>query len=682
METNMTRSIITYDQKTDVAVPPIKKERIYRQSCQPLPELFRGPRIDTLRYVVHQNIDESSAALARGDVDLVDYPVTKPENFSGDIAIDECRDFGYYYISFNCSHGLTRFRTFRRALALLLDQVKKRVATEVTCDRLELMNSIMVEYYGRLVNPYLPSYETKGIAEAIAQAREALTDFRIHGDEMFDPNGDPVNPGSVRCLMITDEPTLNTVMHVFREVVESSPLFARIFQFETIGRNESAERVYRQDADDWNIFAGWQYVQDNLSRWNPGMSKLRLSLCWTADFQSDYSCTRNYPRFNNPTYDSYAHAFLTQTYPHDIRGAVITEEHLDDRWNNREFWQNGGDVRLDADALLLLWKIQWILADEVPIVPLFERSVKFARKSIIKGVFNGHPNEEFTVPGHGKTIQATYPGGTMSYWTFQRIRKNDEFGGEVVLGVSNRLRHLNPLGTGNYWDAVIWSRIYESMLGLNPFLLMKGVAEDAVNLAESFRAKLIPGDPIKEVIHFTVRSDVRWHDGEQFTAWDPVFTYLSVLGAQGREIANRHASTRCLIDDLVNELPIPSWIDYAKWIEAIEVHDDSSFTLYLDNASRFPHEWFGDMPIVPIHVWRYLGSDFTRPTYNGVTGLSRIVDHNRISPSDGFSGWNGLVGTGAFMWDDANGKTEDPLNTGGRLLAFSDYHNSLYDYLV
>lgn len=636
--------------------------RPYKESCMPLPELFTGPRIDRLNYTVYEDGGQAVAALKRGEADLVDFPLSGDGSDLGDdIAVDRCRDFGYYYVAFNNRKSPLDRKPFRKALAYLVDDVKRVVAASMQDDRVELMDSIMVQYYGRLVNRYVPKYETDGPDDAVTKALAQLNGASLDG----------IGDGEVRFLITSDDPIAQRIMAELKTRIERAPELARIFTFVEVPRNEVAAQVYAGDEGDWHVYAGWQYVQDNLSRWNPGMSKLRLSLDWTADFQSGNSRTRNYPGFSNADYDRVAQQFLTTLHPRDLRGAVITEEHLEPWWNNAQFWEKGGDLPEDADALLLLWKLQWMVADEVPVVPLFARTVRFVRRADVEGIWNGDPDESFTYPGGNQPIESTYPGGTMSYWTFQRVHRSDSSNREINLAVSNPLRHINPLGVGNYWDALVWSRLYESMLGLNPFLLMKGVAEDTVNLADSYRSEFFSSGTIRYGLHFTVQPGVKWHDGTDFTANDVAFTYLSMMGARGRQTAAQHPTTKGLASALVNDEPIPAWVDMTHWLEHVEVPDDKSISLYFTHSSRYLHEWFGDMPIIPMHVWRHLGSDFTRPVYKGIEGLYAIRDDALGAPDGDYCGWHGLVGTGPFVWQGS----DDPLNGGGSLTAFADYHN-------
>jgi ABC-type transport system substrate-binding protein len=318
---------------------------------------------------------------------------------------------------------------------------------------------------------------------------------------------------------------------------------------------------------------------------------------------------------------------------------------------------------MDSSAVLLAWKLQWILSDELPIIPLFIPGVTFLNGPNVQGIWNGYPEN-----------YQTHPGGILNFWTFQRIRHKDMSPDTIRLGMTNALSHLNPLGPGSYWDTLIWCRIYESLLGINPFLIVKGIGEDAVHLAKSFSSEKLFGDQIKQKISFKLKDDVLWHDGIRFDANDVAFTFFSLFGSEGKRIAERHRSTEDFVDVLVNENPIPSWIDLVKTLDHVEINNKFSIDIFLKERSRYSHEWFGDVPVLPMHVWKYLGTDFTKPIYNGVSGLPYITDESKISPNNDYSGWNGMIGTGPFRWLSSRIGMTDPLTEGGCLEGFKHYH--------
>ncbi|MBR8642535.1 hypothetical protein KEF29_32655 [Streptomyces tuirus] len=178
----------------------------------PLPELFQGPRIERLNYRIFTNPDDALTALNAGEIDLVDFPITSDEPPAEGVAIDPCRDFGYYFVAFNNRLAPTDSKQFRQAFAYLLDDVKKTVSKTVPSDRVEVMDSIMVQYYGRLVNRYLPKYDTDGPDDAVAKALSTL------GSEL-----DGLADDSVTCLITTNDAISRAIMVALRERVERSP---------------------------------------------------------------------------------------------------------------------------------------------------------------------------------------------------------------------------------------------------------------------------------------------------------------------------------------------------------------------------------------------------------------------------------------------------------------------------
>ncbi len=223
------------------------------------------------------------------------------------------------------------------------------------------------------------------------------------------------------------------------------------------------------------------------------------------------------------------------------------------------------------------------------------------------------------------------------------------------------VKHLNPLAAGPYQDTVVWARIFESLTGLNPILLAINVGEDCVNLASKYVAEFVTRGPVQEVLTFYVRDGVKWHDGRAFSVDDVAFSILSIFGAAGREIARRSATTDHLRGSVTNDVEIPSWIDLVKSLDHIELASDR-LELDLRSASRYAQEWFGDLPMLPMHVWSKLGRNYLEPTFNGQIGLQHIG--SSADATAGYSSWNGLIGA------DETVRTE----RRSKLVRFEHYH--------
>lgn len=92
-------------------------------------------------------------------------------------------------------------------------------------------------------------------------------------------------------------------------------------------------------------------------------------------------------------------------------------------------------------------------------------------------------------------------------------------GGELVEGVVGAPLYLNPLfAQGNDADRDLTSLIFSGLLKYDTNLDLEP------DLAQSYT---VSDD--QKIYTFKLRTDVRWHDGQPFTASDVVFTYQSIL---------------------------------------------------------------------------------------------------------------------------------------------------------
>src|SRR5690606_30554232 len=108
-------------------------------------------------------------------------------------------------------------------------------------------------------------------------------------------------------------------------------------------------------------------------------------------------------------------------------------------------------------------------------------------------------SKNFNNVWNGFEKESTHHGGILSYWTFQKIESNKN---KIKVGLSGELTGLNPLKATTYRDTLIWTRIYESLISLNPYLLPKGVAEDACHLANCYKSEIIENVEYKQKITF------------------------------------------------------------------------------------------------------------------------------------------------------------------------------------
>jgi peptide/nickel transport system substrate-binding protein len=113
---------------------------------------------------------------------------------------------------------------------------------------------------------------------------------------------------------------------------------------------------------------------------------------------------------------------------------------------------------------------------------------------------------------------------------------------------------------------------------------------------------------------FTLRPDVRWHDGQPFTAYDVAFTFAYVREHEAEII----------------------WSGEIAKVQDVQAADEHTVCLTLSDPVAGPHfNLFGSVPIIPKHVWeevedpvKYLAPDavvgtgpFVLETYSKEEGL-------------------------------------------------------------
>ena len=104
---------------------------------------------------------------------------------------------------------------------------------------------------------------------------------------------------------------------------------------------------------------------------------------------------------------------------------------------------------------------------------------------------------------------------------FVACEKDDGYGGEVVVPLLNRVEGLHPLIDRNV-DAVALQLLYNGLVEIDENL------EPSPDLAESWT---ISDDGLSW--EFSLRRDVKFHDGEPLTAADVVFTFERILNDDG-----------------------------------------------------------------------------------------------------------------------------------------------------
>jgi peptide/nickel transport system substrate-binding protein len=155
----------------------------------------------------------------------------------------------------------------------------------------------------------------------------------------------------------------------------------------------------------------------------------------------------------------------------------------------------------------------------------------------------------------------------------------------LTLGASTNV-DLNPIGIRTLGAFYLQSCIYDGLVMSSPDW---NTVEPG--LAESHD---ISEDGL--VYTFNLRQGVKWHDGEDFTADDVVFTYHTMLK---KDIGSYMASTMFVVDGA--EAYFNGEAETISGIEAVDDHT-VTFTLHEPNAP-FTFSILTQHSIIPEHVW-------------------------------------------------------------------------------
>jgi peptide/nickel transport system substrate-binding protein len=168
----------------------------------------------------------------------------------------------------------------------------------------------------------------------------------------------------------------------------------------------------------------------------------------------------------------------------------------------------------------------------------------------------------------------------------------------IRYGFKSDIQTLNIIHSNWYWDQEVLGKIYDTLVTPDPF-----TREDVGILAESWTIEEWNTTGTKMI--FNLKQDIKWHDDEDFTADDVVFSI-----------------------DFLNDTGTPVYAPYlSDYVDAVAV-DDYTVEVYLSAQSYFALHWIGWLPIFPEHLWEDHFDDWN--TYEPTT------------PEE-------LVGTGPFI---------------------------------
>jgi peptide/nickel transport system substrate-binding protein len=239
---------------------------------------------------------------------------------------------------------------------------------------------------------------------------------------------------------------------------------------------------------------------------------------------------------------------------------------------------------------------------------------------------NGVVNE----PGYGSDNGWTYLN---MYWTpgSERLEGGLE---TVVYCVGEEPESFNPMFAHTVYAVWYIGHVQDGLIGVNPYTLgdIPWLATDWEVLP--YNGLTVGSDPgllIEDgmTVTYTLRDDVEWQDGLNFTAHDCMFNWLFIRDNQ-----------------------IPRYQSIWSYIDSVEVIDDYHVRIYSNETSQFLlYDFAGTAAMVPPPVWEHLDGAPLNDilAYNPSTNTTKPAG---AGPRFGVAGGptTQLYGTGPFIF--------------------------------
>lgn len=211
----------------------------------------------------------------------------------------------------------------------------------------------------------------------------------------------------------------------------------------------------------------------------------------------------------------------------------------------------------------ILWRIQEILADQVPWVGIYTR---YLTQVWVKDLVGLH--KEYW--------------GYASPMTWRNAHFDNKTGGTLTVIITDDLRTENVLLERSIYEDMVWDALYDTLTYLDDNYSPK-----------PWLAYKYEYSPDGKVWTFYLVRNATWHDGKPLTADDVVFTFNYVVK---------------------NKVP---GIRLVNYIEKAEKVDDYTVRLYL----KQPYAWLlydlADFAILPKHIWENLPWNTSKPPLIG-----------------------------------------------------------------
>jgi peptide/nickel transport system substrate-binding protein len=562
-------------------------------------EMF-GPRCDKLLINMYANLNAESIGLMMGDIDVMDWPLTKPwvdqwnqPPYNESIKlVDYGCDLDEIVLEINNNPNQylgnppntlypnpvypnpCSVSSFRHALAHLMDR-----------------NWIIANIDGGLgipiyteVPPFLGVYQHTGIFPGgiytpgedlshpfnLTEAARLLVEdgFPIGPDgwRYWDRNGNSVkDPGEdlvLKFVIRVDDDKKRHIGDWYADQLQNPPIQIHV---DRLYRDRIGCIIQVMENKDFHLFTG----DRNLRKDPDYLYEMKHSqMYWHPGI-----CP-NYIFFNNTEYDYWAERLkFANTY---------------------------------AEALEAAYKCQEIYATPCKIgsIPIECRVGIKAMKRCYSGGTGGIPvspddgenqyrcqSWKGFVNGYWAKCSCGGAMGINSWWTFLNAYPEGHLMGDcqhmtMRYGFSApTLWSLNPIYANDYWEWEVLNKIYDTLLKEDPYTL-----EDIPWIAKNWEIGTWI-DPTtgeeKTKIRLTLQSSVAWQDGTPLTVADVKFTIEElpkILAERG--------------------LPPPWWHQKVKFVKSCDIIDACNIEVLFDVKSIWALHWVGELKILPKHIWK------------------------------------------------------------------------------
>jgi peptide/nickel transport system substrate-binding protein len=460
-----------------------------------------------LYYVVIRDMDAQLLAMSTGRLDVLS-DIYRPADIrrlaeSGMADLSLASTFHGFFITFNV-------RKFP------WDQAALRQAASQVAERRQWTRDLFSGYCEPLTSflpPISPCYdpETGSLPPGVDAARRRLADAgwtwnRSGG--LVAPDGREVPPTKILCPPSSVAATTTEIAQLMAEALNALgvPAEAEPIDFQTM--------LARVDVHDFDACTN----------------------AWTMSRDPDVLY-------------SFYHSSMDVEGGYNMSGISVPE--LDDAlWNLRY-------APDEAAAYVFASRAQRLLAELVPVIPIYSRYSVSAIRNDWDGVFS--------------TDRSTSDN------LLTLVSMTPKEGGErpVYWNIPEEIRTLNPLVSSTAYDWTVLGTIYDSLLSVDPYTF-----EDVPWLAESWDITTEPG---RSVLSFTLRPGLKWQDGRPLSAEDVAFSLL-----------------------YIKENNVPRFYDSVKDIVSVAVGEidgeKRTVRVVMANASYWHLHRIGGMLILPRHI--------------------------------------------------------------------------------